>query len=304
MRAINLLFISLLIFSLQINAHDLFGVKQLTFESAHEGFPTWSPDGKSIIYQYVFMGDTTWKNGLWKISVDGKAKQQIFRGISEHPKCSPDGNYIVFDSDYGNSIKIISSGGGEAFSFLADSIKINQGGLPCWSPDASKIAFKDSENFLCIYDIKLNKTTRIFNKEGLLLIPACWSNDGQFILFSLMDKATRKSTIWKISPEGKDLKQIMGHHENFYRYIDLSPDGTLLMYGVYENRRSGIYIMSIDGGKSLPLSVSSESHNEGFCWSPDGSKIAFNSTRSGNFDIWLMELRRDKIKKELLENDP
>jgi len=302
MKTLNLLLILLIILSLQIYAQDLFNVKQLTFESAHEGFPTWTPDSKSIIYQYIFMGDTTWKNGLWKISVDGKNQQQIFRGIAEHPKCSPDGKYIVFDSDYGNSIKIISSDGGEAFSFLADSIKINKGGLPCWSPDASRIAFKDSEYFLCIYDIKLNKTTRIFNKDGLLLLPACWSSDGQFILFSLLDKSTRKSTIWKISPEGKDLKQIMGHHENFYRYLDISPDGTLLMYGVFKNKHSGIYVMPWDGGTSLPISVSSESHNEGFCWSPDGSKIAFNSTRKGNFDIWIMEINKQYLDIKLNQN--
>jgi Tol biopolymer transport system component len=39
---------------------------------------------------------------------------------------------------------------------------------------------------------------------------------------------------------------------------------------------------------------------EGFAtWSPDGKRIAFNSTRSGNHDIWIMEVDIEKIKKEL-----
>ena len=39
---------------------------------------------------------------------------------------------------------------------------------------------------------------------------------------------------------------------------------------------------------------------QGFAtWSPDGSMIAFNSTRSGNFDIWIMDVNANKIRKEL-----
>jgi Tol biopolymer transport system component len=44
--------------------------------------------------------------------------------------------------------------------------------------------------------------------------------------------------------------------------------------------------MPAAGGKSLPLAVTENSHNEGAVW----KKIAFNSTRSGNFDIWLMDV--------------
>jgi Tol biopolymer transport system component len=64
-------------------------------------------------------------------------------------------------------------------------------------------------------------------------------------------------------------------------------------------RYLGLYIMPSTGGKSLPLAVTENSHNEGAVWSPDGKSIAFNSTRSGNFDIWIMELDIEKINKKL-----
>jgi len=39
---------------------------------------------------------------------------------------------------------------------------------------------------------------------------------------------------------------------------------------------------------------------EGFpIWSADGKRIAFNCTRSENFDIWIMEVDVEQVKKEL-----
>jgi TolB protein len=273
--------------------------KQLTSEPAQQGFPTWSADGEYIVYQHSDVYDTMGKNGLWRISADGSGATQLFKGLAEHPAWSPDGRYIVFDADTGQQIKMITAEGSGPMLFLPDSIRINKGGLPCWSPDASQIAFKDAEYSLCIYDMKTRKVHRIFQKEGMMLLPGCWSRDGKYVLFSIMDRQTRKSTIWKISPDGAEKTQITGHHENFYRYLTLSPDGSLLTYGVWADGSMGIYVMSPDGGPSLPLVVTADGLNEGASWSPDGQHLAFISTRSGHYDIWVMDLNIEQLLKEL-----
>jgi TolB protein len=133
-------------------------------------------------------------------------------------------------------------------------------------------------------------------KSGVWIAILCLVLNG----LRAQDRNTRKSTLWKISADGKKMQQITGHHENLYRYAVPSPDGKWLVYGVYLNGSSGLYIMPARGGMSLPLIVTGNAHNGGPSWSPDGTKLAFISTRSGGFNIWIMDMDLDELEKEFL----
>jgi TolB protein len=299
MRNISSLLAVLFVFATSLPGQDKFNVTRLTFDPSQDGFPSWFPDGKSFVHSRFSWKDSARSNGVWKIVVDSKESSQIFSGIAEHPKLSPDGRLIVFDADTGSSMRMMEAVGGSPWKFIPDSIVIRSGGLPCWSPSGSHIAFKDVTCSLYVYDFKTGTVAKIFREEGLVLLPGCWSPNGKSILFALMNRQTRTSTMWKISPDGKEKTQITRHHEGFYRHLALSPDGSLLVYAALEGKELGLWVMPGEGGKSIPLAITHPGHNEGPAWSPDGRRLAFNSTRSGNFDIWMMDVDVDLLKKEL-----
>lgn len=281
-------------------SQDRYTAKRLTSDSAREGFPSWSPDGNTIVYSFFNITDGTPAHGSRKIPSGGGTPVRFTDFPTEHPQWSPDGRFIVFDADTGASIKMIEPEGGSPISFLPDSIGVHNGGLPCWSPEGAHIAFKSGiTSSLYVYDAKAGTVAKIFHEEGMLPLPGCWSRDGKWILIALMDRQSRKSTMWRISSDGKERQQIAGHHDGFYRYVALSPDGVFLVYAAMEEKRLGLWIMFAEGGRSIPLAITREAHNECPAWSPDGKRLAFASDRTGRGDIYVMEIDTEGVNAEL-----
>jgi len=54
MKKLNVIIAILGICTMGLNAQDMFKARQLTFNPAQEGFPTWSPDGEKIAFTRNF----------------------------------------------------------------------------------------------------------------------------------------------------------------------------------------------------------------------------------------------------------
>jgi Tol biopolymer transport system component len=266
---------------------------------AQEGFPSWSPDGQTIVFSRGLRGDTLGITGLWMAPAGGGEPRQLTSYIGEHPDWSPDGNYIVFDADTGNSIKLVAATGGNPIRVVPASIPIFQGGTPRWSPDGSRVAFREGPN-LWVLDVRSGEAAIAFTKTGSLPLPGCWSLDGEEIYVQLRGEDPREASIWRVSLTGDKRTLIAADSSYVYRYLDLSPDGTMLAFASFHDDNLDLWIMPAEGGNPIRLTTH-PAHDGTPRWSPDGTKIAFTSTRTDNFDVWVMDLDLERVRSALRE---
>lgn len=278
------------------------GLKRLTDDPAQDGFPSWSPDGKWILFSRYGGDEAPDKTGLYVVSPDGGEPLRLTTVIGEHPDWSPDGRYIVFDGDFGNSIQLVSATGGTPIRIVPESIPVFRGGQPKWSPDGSRIVFKGGSN-LWVLDVATGGFEKVFSEPGIMPIANGWSLDGKEIYVSLREgPENRNWSIWAVSVTGRENRKLTLETESTYRYADLSPDGSLLAVVWCEGRSCDLWAMAATGGPRVPI-TSDPDYDDGPSWSPDGRRIAFVSTRSGNFDIWTVDVDVERLRSELAQLD-
>lgn len=282
-----------------VRAQEPLDLRQLTDDPAQDGFPQWSPDGESIVFSRYGGDEAPEKNGLWLISPEGGEPRRLTAKLGEHPHWSPDGHYIAFDGDFGNTIQLVAATGGTPVRLVPESILVHRGGQPKWSPDATRIAFKEGSN-LWVLELATGRLDKVFNEEGKLPLPACWSRDGEEIYVTVREAESRNSSIWAVSVNGEDRRRITPEAEGTYRYADLSPDGSLLAVVWCKGRACDLWVMPAGGGPRVQLTMHPE-YDDGPAWSPDGRRIAFVSTRSGSFDIWTVGVDVERVRQELGE---
>ena len=131
---------------------------------------------------------------------------------------------------------------------------------PTWSPDGLRIAFWSDRDDPDPDDDKYIYNIYVMNADGSGVTRLTYS------------EASDYSPTW--SPDGL--------HIAFYSNRD-DPDP-----GDYEYIRN-IYVMNADGSDQTRL-TDNEVSDSSPSWSPDGSRIAFDSDRSGNREIYVMNV--------------
>ena len=270
---------------------------QLTNDGAINVRPAWSPDNRFIAYQSNRDANSY---HIYVMDADGKNMRALTKGSADdrHPFWTPDGKSIVFDSFDGKSREIwmvnVSDGALKQITRL--------GGLanfPSSSPDQQRIAFyfyKDDE--LNLWTIKFDGSdakalTRDLasareNQCTFACHVAAWSPDSQMLVYT----GGEHETIWASRSDGTDVKRIVSNeeHNHFPWFL---PDGRLGY--ITEHVQPGnkawtdAWVYNLKTGEK-GLMQEQMAVQGPFSWSNDTTRVLFHSPRSGNFNIFVIDL--------------
>ena len=183
---------------------------------------------------------------------------------------------------------------------------------PRWSKTKDKILFytyrHDSEGAE-LYTINLDKTgltriTETFHNEW-------WSDfspdDNIIYLSSDYGKSERfgGSEIFALKADG-ELTRLTNHSDSGEFNMDprVAPDGNQLLYChdcLGKDKNSEIFLIQTDG--TNPINITNHPSMDKYAtWSPNGTKVLFESNRSGNFELYGRE-GATKLLMQLTHNE-
>jgi Tol biopolymer transport system component len=213
----------------------------------------------------------------------------ISSGVAGAPSLSPDGNWVAFhwNGEKRDNLDIyVKEVDGTAPNRLTTDPAID--GCPAWSPDGRQIAFiRFSADQLMLHLISpLGGGERKVTEVGGWIVS--WSPDGKNIAFEDRKSPKDPSTIWSLSVETLEKKQMTAPDASYFgdSWPVFSPDGRYLAFvRRMDEVRSALYVMVLPDGE--PKLVTDYDYPWQACWTADSREILFvTHPDTGQSALW------------------
>lgn len=215
----------------------------LTSGKSTEWFPAVSPLGDEVLY---------WSNAasgqeeegvynLWKIRIDGTGRTQL------------------------------TSNETNAINHASQNLLMNN--APAWSSDAKKIVYSlDGDIWMMGPDG--------FNPETVLLgygaFCPSFSPDGKTVLF-VSRKGDPVFNLWTVNLNDRTVKKLTNYTDWNVGSPSFSPNGQKILYNLYKESVTQVYVCSADG--SSPLNLTSDNKSLMPRWAENGHKVVYCSAQ-------------------------
>ena len=207
-----------------------------------------------------------------KTSLQNEPGQSAFSKIAFVSNRDGDNNDIyIMNSDGSNKEKLTNNASIDEF---------------CFSPDGTKIAYRDENSEIYIMNSDGSNKERLTNNEYKDVFPR-FSPDGTKIAFT-SDRDGGGTDMYIMNIDGSNLKRLT-NNDSIIDLFCFSPDGIKIVFTSTRDGNPQIHIMNIDGSNQERLS--NNKYNESLPYfSPDGLKIAFVAARDDNGEIYIMNI--------------
>ena len=149
--------------------------------------------------------------------------------------------------------------------------------IPIWSNDGSQVAYGSTESVYRLYRRAGNGTGQgeVLVESNNWMIPSCWSEDGQYIVYHESDPKTGFD-IWLLPLGGNRKPRVYLRTDFDERNGRISPDGRWMAYSSNESGKLEVYVRTFpdpNEGK-WPVSVGGGAQPE---WRRDGKELFYLS---------------------------
>lgn len=289
---------------------------QLTKGSNDDIQPVWSPDGETILFARAIQANQklepadvfgTFEGGdIWSVNVrNGTEAKLIDKAVN--PAFSPDGKSIAFDAAWVGThrIWIADKLGQNAQQLSSDTTEEMRHVRPRWSPDGTRIVFQNVEGTkfnVRVVDVAQRKLQWVTNDLFNNLNPV-WSQSGKFIYFS-SDRGGGYN-VWRVQFSGDGVAASSAQQITTGAGQDvelaMSADGKRLALSILK-QNADIWKLPVSPETGMPTGepqemITTTREDSRASWSPDGTKIVFNSDRSGDMNLWLYSISDGSTKQ-------
>lgn len=265
---------------------------RLTDGPAADVHPAWSPDGQRV----AFLRASRDGSGVFIVPEHGGEPEQVCATSTwvQGLDWSPDGGTLVFagreDDRGGFRIRRLALDEPEAVPVSTPPAQ-HTDHSPVFSPDGATIAFVRSSVRCGRDQVVLVDATggdpRTLELEGLAIRGLDWVADDEHLILAAVVGETAR--LFRMRVADGELTEIPVHEEQV-TYPSLSRDGRTLIYEDARPRQR-LHRVRLGGGDAPefePILVTTHTERDAD-FSPDGTRLAFVSDRSGALELWLAD---------------
>ena len=267
---------------------------------------SWGPDD-TIVFAY------TGAPGLMKVSAAGGVAEPVTTVDADQGEAGhrwldmlPDGKAVLFTvwstslDDARIAVRSLETG---------EQRVLVDGTSPRYAPTGHIIFARDASLWAVPFDVDALEVTGPIAPvlEGVQL------NGGGLALFTLAGDGSLAyvpgtvggvldgTLVW-VSRDGREVEPIADEPLEFPRYLRLSPDGRRLALIIGPSNEGDLWVYDLEGRPPTPLTL--EGHNLYPVWMPDGTRVAFQSTRAGAENLFSMPADGSTLDPEPLLASP